>query len=428
MRNHLRCIVLINLCAFGMSAKAQIQKAEYFFNSDPGFGNATKITIPTNKDTFTISFSANIQPLSDGLNYLYLRAKSSAGWSITNSWPVIKQTLPAQENIANAEYFFNSDPGFGKAIKLNAIPSNKDSFTITFSPSIDPLKEGVNILYLRTADAKKNWSVTNAWLFVKNAPSLLPNVIKAEYFFDTDPGFGKGTRYNLASGVNITDSIKANISSLDSGKHIFYLRTLDASGNWSITNLYRFSYKKTALPLNWLSFTATTVKNNALLKWQTANEVNVSHFEIYYSNNGFDWYKAGEISANNKPSNEYSYFYQGLDEGVNYFRIKEVDKDGHYNFSMIKTISSGNATNSLFVSPTPVRKNQVFTITSDLFKKGNCLVTIIGGNGVRYQQQKVSETSNSINISLNSFITAGLYYVEVVNENIKQTRKFIVIN
>ncbi|MCI0523317.1 MAG: T9SS type A sorting domain-containing protein [Bacteroidales bacterium] len=67
---------------------------------------------------------------------------------------------------------------------------------------------------------------------------------RAEYFIDTDPGFGKGTVYSLPSpGGKPVVEFTANLTGVTSGDHILYFRARDASGRYS--HLYAHAVKVT---------------------------------------------------------------------------------------------------------------------------------------------------------------------------------------
>ena len=233
-------------------ALVNITAAEYFFDTDPGFGLATAIPVSAPGTTTTISnYAISITSLTKGSHHLYIRMRDGNGhWSLTN-WqdlfiisPIIFPSNPALVNITAAEYFFDTDPGFGLA---TAIPVSAPGTTTTISNyaiSITSLTKGSHHLYVRMRDGNGHWSLTN-WqdLFIIS-PIIFPsnpalvNITAAEYFFDTDPGFGLATAIPVsAPGTTTTISNYAiNITSLSTGIHRLYVRTKDASGHWSFSN------------------------------------------------------------------------------------------------------------------------------------------------------------------------------------------------
>ncbi|CAF4576832.1 unnamed protein product [Rotaria sp. Silwood1] len=87
------------------------------------------------------------------------------------------------------------------------------------------------------------------------------------------------------------------------------------------------------LPVSLVQFTSKILNSTVLLNWQTANEVNVSHFNIQRSNNGKEFTTIGKVNAGNK---EYSFIdaISNLELGIRnwYYRLEIVDKDGTEDF------------------------------------------------------------------------------------------------
>ena len=93
------CYSIVCLLLFIQFANAQasekIHHFEYFFDTDPGFGNATQITVPTPSVTVTsLNFTPSISALSNGLHTLNVRAVDSLyRRSITRSQMFYKDIL-----------------------------------------------------------------------------------------------------------------------------------------------------------------------------------------------------------------------------------------------------------------------------------------------------------------------------------------------
>lgn len=72
-------------------------------------------------------------------------------------------------------------------------------------------------------------------LLLAQLASMGQQLIKAEYFFDTDPGVGQGTNIAIAVPADSVDfSFSVPVNSLSTGLHNLYVRTLNDSGVWSI--------------------------------------------------------------------------------------------------------------------------------------------------------------------------------------------------
>jgi hypothetical protein len=162
------------VCAIVASTSAQnISRIEYFFNTDPGFGQATAIagfTPSANVAGFPVSI--DLSSVSDGVNTLYMRSKDSDGkWSITNLIPFVKVDVNSY-NIARAEYFLNTDPGFGKATPVT-LPSSTDISKQAITLNIESAPLGINNLYIRTEDSNGSWSLTNCLAFIKGTVAAI---------------------------------------------------------------------------------------------------------------------------------------------------------------------------------------------------------------------------------------------------------------
>jgi hypothetical protein len=224
----------------GASAQ-NINRIEYFFNTDPGFGQATVLTGYTpSTDIAKFPASINLGSVPMGVNNLYIRARDANGnWSITNMIPFIKVDVNTN-NIVRAEYFFNTDPGFGKGTAITGFTPSTDVSGFPVSINLSPVPNGVNILYVRAKDGNGSWSITNVIPFVKVDVST-PDIVRAEYFINTDPGFGKATPFTLPVSANISkQALTLDISSAPLGVNTLYVRTEDSKGIWSLTNYFAF--------------------------------------------------------------------------------------------------------------------------------------------------------------------------------------------
>jgi len=158
---------------------ADLVRAEYFFNEDPGLGRGIGIALPqSGGDDPLIHFDRyDVEPkgLEPGVHTLYVRVQDENGmWSDVQSAAVeIRQpeggrvTLPGNPEgfreppgLVAAEYFYGNDPGTGNAVSLDLGDlQGWPSILVDVSISV-PWEEGVKILGLRVQDADGEWSDT----------------------------------------------------------------------------------------------------------------------------------------------------------------------------------------------------------------------------------------------------------------------------
>ncbi len=234
----------------GPSAAGNINKMEYFVDADPGFGLATNVPVTTAPDIAGQVVSVPITSYAYGFHTIYFRTRDTNGkWSLTNYGVFIRyqaQTGPsAAGNIVKLEYFVDADPGFGLGTNVPVTPALDISGQVV-NVSISALSNGFHTIYLRSKDSNSKWSLTNYGSFIKYAAQTGPlaagNIIKMEYFVDTDPGFGNGGNIPFTHSTNVVGLVaNIDLTSVANGFHTMYIRSMDTLRKWSLTNRATFT-------------------------------------------------------------------------------------------------------------------------------------------------------------------------------------------
>ncbi len=92
------------------------------------------------------------------------------------------------------------------------------------------------------------------------------------------------------------------------------------------------------LPLRMLKFTGYAAEKYNHLQWETVNEVNFSHFVVQRSTDGLKWVNIGRVSGSGNSTGEvefYSYVDRFSVAAKNYYRLKQIDRDGQAYFSSV---------------------------------------------------------------------------------------------
>ncbi len=237
MRRNFSMAILILIPCF-LPAQ-DIVKAEYFFNNDPGAGLGTNIPLPLpSANIEDVSFMADVSELATGFNILFLRAKDASGkWSFTQQRPLYKTAMHFDlPELVQAEYFFNTDPGFGMAESVPLGNPSVNILNITFTMDVTFLGSGFNMLFVRARDAAGKWSLTHQRPLYKATMTVdLPDIVQAEYFFDADPGLGMGIDIPIPSPAVKLEEITfvAEVQTLGAGFHFLIVRAKDETGKWT---------------------------------------------------------------------------------------------------------------------------------------------------------------------------------------------------
>ena len=99
-----RFILFFLVWSFAAQAQ-QINTVEYFFDTDPGFGNGTQVTV--NSTSLDSTFNFAIAALPAGLHTFFVRLKNSA-----NQWSTVYQ-----ENV-NSKWYCRNNPTYNSRIFL----------------------------------------------------------------------------------------------------------------------------------------------------------------------------------------------------------------------------------------------------------------------------------------------------------------------
>lgn len=110
------------------------------------------------------------------------------------------------------------------------------------------------------------------------------------------------------------------------------------------------------LPVNLISFDSEVTNNQSVrLTWTTASETNNQYFDIQRSTNGKDFTMIGRVNGkgNSQETIAYEYTDKQPKNGVNYYRLKQVDFNGKSEYS--KIIASKEISGLKKVYPNPVK-------------------------------------------------------------------------
>ncbi|MCB1121838.1 MAG: hypothetical protein KJT03_09840 [Verrucomicrobiae bacterium] len=159
--------------------------------------------------------------------------------------------LKGQPVIQEAEYFFDTDPGQGNGTAIEVPDPNASPINFSFDISageISALDAGFHNLTVRFKDDDGDWGIAyTRRIQVGEATERkpTPDIVAAEYYFDTDPGQGNGTAISVdspASALDFSFDITAEeIAALELGFHNLIVRFQDSEGDWSIAYTRRIN-------------------------------------------------------------------------------------------------------------------------------------------------------------------------------------------
>lgn len=238
------------------------------------------------------TFDVSVDGLSNGPHVLFVRTRDSGGaWSLP-VYRVIQVYGSTYEQITEAEYFWNNDPGFGNG---TSIPLSAFVVEQNFDLSAEGLPNGVHLLYIRVKDANGLWSQAKEHVVqVGSQGNEDALIVVGEYFLDTDPGEGLGTPIPMGPALLIDDQFDLTMPAvLAPGSHWLYVRVMNEFGYWSQAVGRQINVCSITIP-NVSVTGATCTGGNAVLtapvgynsySWstgQSGNTINVTNAGTYY--------------------------------------------------------------------------------------------------------------------------------------------------
>lgn len=169
------------------------------------------------------------------------------------------------------------------------------------------------------------------------------------------------------------------------------------------------------VPLKLLSFTAHKQNTTVQLQWKTANEINSSHFEIERSADGRRFGKIGFVQAAGTNSHDYAAKDELPLDGVNFYRLKMMDKDGSFVYSDVIKINFKQ--NNITVQPNPVRD---FIIVNNAASYQWLRILDINGKEI------MRFTKNVNNRYSVSGLAKGIYLLQLYGDDFMDVKKILI--
>ncbi len=230
-----------------------------------------------------------------------------------------------------------------------------------------------------------------------------------------------GTQAFTVPGLNSIFTPNSNFDDVDK-----IVITASDLGQLGIDNI---NWALSSLPVELVSFSAIQEKDLLNLKWTTASELNNEKFQIEVSQDGQKFEKIGEQKGKGTTSElqNYSFTLENPHRGVSYYRLKQIDFDGQFEYSKVISIDFKEANDKVGkFYPNPSKSG---LISLDYFAQSeeDILISVfdITGKLVINQIRQIATGNNSLSFNF-SEITSGIYFVKIGKEKNPTYRKLII--
>lgn len=233
---------------------------------------------------------------------------------------------------------------------------------------------------------------------------------------DNDGDFSDATVLNTGASTNGDEFTFSSIdlSSFNDGD-LFSIGTVDRTSS--------------PLPLTWLAFSVRLSEGKVMLEWKTTNEVNVKNFEIERSTNGVDFSSIGKTNAFNLSSQINSYRYVDPQPlfNVGFYRIKQVDYDGEFTYSAIKTVNFDLPSLSVSIYPIPVSEVLQIKLSKNV-NFGRFSLFDLGGKDRSLIVDGTADNTDVISLRNLNALKDGIYLLVLFLDGELIQRKVVIQN
>lgn len=180
------------------------------------------------------------------------------------------------------------------------------------------------------------------------------------------------------------------------------------------------------LPVQWLSFEAHKKGEASDLRWSTAQEFNNAGFEVERSSDGRHFEPIGNVSAANvhRDINHYAYLDAQPNKGLNYYRIKQIDRDGQFDYSHTRTLSFSGEAFDVKLWPNPAIESLYVGMNGNDNLSGE--IRLVSSAGITVLSKSYGESDSQAILDI-SEIEPGLYNLVIESAQNTYMEKIVVL-
>jgi len=266
----------------------------------------------------------------------------------------------------------------------------------------------INLPFLETAGNNDKWQEMNNLVEV-----IDPNVLTA------------GETYYLHVWFYVDDN--------DASKRVY---DSNNSQNYVATLII-----DSGLPVELTTFTANAVNNKIELAWQTATEVNNYGFEIERAKDTESklWEKIGFVEGhgNSNSPKHYSFIDNTVSSGKYFYRLKQIDIDGSFEYSNVVEINLSLSTEFYLNQNYPNPFNPATTIKYTIPENdggapldvklivydvlGREITTLVN------EKQRAGSYEATFNAGSGDGLPSGIYFYKLTAGNFSEVKKMILM-
>jgi Secretion system C-terminal sorting domain len=229
------------------------------------------------------------------------------------------------------------------------------------------------------------------------------------------PGTGSGQNINLLNRApgNYTLEVYYDVPGSDIGGGCGIVRADNNGGvNYSII----FTVQA-PMPITLVNLDVKKINSVHKLVWTTSSEINNDYFEVQYSEDGNTFQSIGQVkgAGNSGKVAQYQFMHDNPKVGTTYYRLKQVDFDGKFEYSPMKSIYFSSENVRVFPNPVTDRLHLSGLIDTPV----KLIIKDMTGKEV-YSEKELSSTTIDL-----SGLKAGMYTIYFIDNHRTISQRFV---
>ncbi|MDP4285139.1 MAG: T9SS type A sorting domain-containing protein [Bacteroidota bacterium] len=171
-------------------------------------------------------------------------------------------------------------------------------------------------------------------------------------------------------------------------------------------------------PVTFLGITANQKGSGVSVDWSTSQEINSGYFEVQKSADGnSNWGVVSTVNAagNSQVVKKYNAYDANPLSGINYYRIKEVDKDGNFNYSKTVNVKLDIAKTGISVLANPFHSSLTVDFQSSTNQIVSARLIDITGKQIAIEKWSITAGNTRKDFSNVGGLQSGIYILSVSN-------------
>jgi hypothetical protein len=318
-----------------------------------------------------------------------------------NGWfPSMAVDLSGGQYNGNIYVTWGDERNGDNDIFLSLSTDGGDNWSIAKRINNDPVGNG-RVQYWPWITVAENGEIDIIFYDTRNTPN---NFIIEAYLARSTDGGENFTNELISTAQSPTNTPNSDVRFGDyigidayGGNIVVPVWTDERAGGYDM-DIYTATI--TNVPVELVSFNVRSSGGENIIEWQTSTEKNNRGFEVERSTNGRNFITRGFVEGSGTTTQPHSYNF--TDEGVNgrvFYRLKQIDFNGEYNYSNVLEINSTNSPEYQLAQNYPNPFNPTTVISYAIPYDGNVTLKVYDALG------------REINTLVNGFQQAGIHSI-----------------